>query len=646
MEKSQEVNLGQQMEPQLKLFKAMGVRNPEYWQCIRYIAPDDVEKNIWKKSDAIGVYCTECKERIKYDSTKNSHGVKRHMDRFHSDLLEKYNEKVSKTKRRSEEKKSNEKIASFFPKKARTDKKASPVNQKEFNRLVALWTGVSLRPFSIVEDRLLKEVITFATSMSGHLTLPSRNTNRKNLMEEADKMKEVIKEDISVNCSFFSSTSDMWSSRTMKAFMAVTIQFLTDEFIMRSYTLEVKPVLGKHTGDMIKSEMESSFSKWGLDASKLSMLLRDSGSNMVKACNDWGIRHFSCVAHSLHLVVGPFLVFKKGEKTTTQNDSTVEENIDDDGFSDEFNSDYASEDVILEVRNIVQDVRKFCSFVKNSTKCVEKLQSIQKELTDSELKIKLDVKTRWNSTLSMINRVLQLMQPINDFIAFYKSPQGKKEFKGNKTTMVDITPMKWAILQGLVYLLTSFARGTEILSGEKYPTFVSALPVLRFIKKCLGNESLFDYSQKKILTKRQKQFLDLYGEESFFNDVTKKLEVCRKLLYSEFCKRFNTLDACVMWSTLLDPRYNFKSAHWRNDNERERAKKLLVQEVKELAKDESIRQQDSTLDLSTPPSPSKSVDVPIENDDEFTFNFYRENEISVVDTSEDVKKWTRRRKTS
>ena len=76
-------------------------------------------------------------------------------------------------------------------------------------------------------------------------------------------MKEVIKKIISVNCSIFSSTSDMWSSRTMKAFMAVTIHFLTDEFIMRSYTLEVKPVLGKHTGDMIKSEMESSFSKWG-----------------------------------------------------------------------------------------------------------------------------------------------------------------------------------------------------------------------------------------------------------------------------------------------------------------------------------------------------------------------------------------------
>jgi len=198
--------------------------------------------------------------------------------------------------------------------------------------------------------------------MSGNLTLPSRNTNRKNVMEEADKMKEVIKKYFSVNCSFFSSTTDMWSSRTMKALLALTIH----DFRMRSYSLEVKPVLGKHTGQMSKSEMESSFLKWGLNASKLSMLLRDSGSNIVKACNDWGIRHFSCVCHSLHLVVGPFLVVRKGEKPNTQNDSMIEDNIDDDGLSDNF------EEIILEVRNIVQDIRKFCTFVKNSTKCVEK----------------------------------------------------------------------------------------------------------------------------------------------------------------------------------------------------------------------------------------------------------------------------------
>ena len=99
-------------------------------------------------------------------------------------------------------------------------------------------------------------------------------------------------------------------------------------------------------------------------------------------------------------------------------------------MSDSFDNTYASENVILGVCEVVQDMRKFCSFVKNSTKCIEKLDALQKGLNGEDsgktLKVKMDVRTRWNSTLTRINRMLQLMQPINDFIVFYKSPVGKK----------------------------------------------------------------------------------------------------------------------------------------------------------------------------------------------------------------------------
>lgn len=44
------------------------------------------------------------------------------------------------------------------------------------------------------------------------------------------------------------------------------------------------------------------------------MLLRDNASNGVKACNDWGIPNFGCVAHCLHLIVGPFLLCSKKEE--------------------------------------------------------------------------------------------------------------------------------------------------------------------------------------------------------------------------------------------------------------------------------------------------------------------------------------------
>jgi hypothetical protein len=57
--------------------------------------------------------------------------------------------------------------------------------------------------------------------------------------------------------------------------------------------------------------MAESFMKWNLDSACLTMMLQDSGSNMVKACTDWGIPHFPCIGHSLHLVVGPFLILSK-----------------------------------------------------------------------------------------------------------------------------------------------------------------------------------------------------------------------------------------------------------------------------------------------------------------------------------------------
>lgn len=47
------------------------------------------------------------------------------------------------------------------------------------------------------------------------------------------------------------------------------------------------------------------------------MMMRDNASNGVKACNDWGVRNFGCIGHSIHLVIGPFIIKtrkKRGKK--------------------------------------------------------------------------------------------------------------------------------------------------------------------------------------------------------------------------------------------------------------------------------------------------------------------------------------------
>jgi hypothetical protein len=95
------------------------------------------------------------------------------------------------------------------------------------------------------------------------------------------KMKEIIKS----NINYFSTTTDIWSSKTMDSFMAI-IYGLTDIFSMINLTLEVKPLQGKHTGTFIMEQMSESFQKWGILKENMTMMLRDNASNAFKACHN------------------------------------------------------------------------------------------------------------------------------------------------------------------------------------------------------------------------------------------------------------------------------------------------------------------------------------------------------------------------
>lgn len=128
------------------LFKVQGVKNPEIWQCCYYVAPTN-EKKQWKTNQAIAVYCKVCKKTIPYHSSRNSKGVRRHMESIHADLLESF------TRKNSKKRKSEGTLKQYFATKPKIENKASKGNQDKFNKLVAVWTATALRPFSISEDK-------------------------------------------------------------------------------------------------------------------------------------------------------------------------------------------------------------------------------------------------------------------------------------------------------------------------------------------------------------------------------------------------------------------------------------------------------------------------------------------------------------
>ena len=349
----------------------------------------------------------------------------------------------------------------------------------------------------------------------------------------------------------------------MTSLMALTLHYLTEDFQMREFTLEASPVQGNHTADMIRESLISAFQKWGLNEGKLSLMLRDSASPGVKACNDWGIEHASCINHLLHLLVGPFLVPKRKKKDSSDNDGDLDDDVHDctaDGVDDVFDDDddaWNDDEMMDEIRLVVDDFCKATKFLRTSIKCKELLEKVQSlQQVERILSVHLDVRTRWNSTYLMLRRMLKLQTIITQFQVYYKSAEGKRNFRSSKTKFPDLTEEKWAIIHGLCYLFAAFDKATKYLGGQKYPTFVSALPCLRTIKQHLDNDRMFDNAYEVSSNKKFKsKFQNRYGESPFFESVLAKLESCQKKLLEGFKRRFSGMNFKILWTSLFDPRY-------------------------------------------------------------------------------------------
>ena len=111
--------------------------------------------------------------------------------------------------------------------------------------------------------------------------------------------------------------------------------------------------------------MEWMLQNWEIPCDKVHIVISDNASNMVKAMNDASFAHLGCFAHSLQLVIRDGLFVQR-----------------------------AINDILAICRNIVRH------FYRSSVAC-RNLKKIQESLSIPQHKLKLDITTRWNSTLYM-----------------------------------------------------------------------------------------------------------------------------------------------------------------------------------------------------------------------------------------------------
>jgi hypothetical protein len=76
----------------------------------------------------------------------------------------------------------------------------------------------------------------------------------------------------------------------------------------------------------------------------------------------------------------------------------------------------------------------------------------------------LNVQTRWNSNLHMLQKLVRMKTSLCIFMHYLKPPDGKHDFNYKK--LPKIHEEDWALIEGTCTVLGIFAKATEALSAE------------------------------------------------------------------------------------------------------------------------------------------------------------------------------------
>lgn len=148
--------------------------------------------------------------------------------------------------------------------------------------------------------------------------------------------------------------------------------------------------------------------------------MSDNAANILKAVKLTGFNHLPCVAHTVNLVV----------------------------------QDALKSPIIVPVHHKAKNI---VDFFHRSTVAASKFTSYQRQMRPDKVPLKLvnDVKTRWNSSYMMLERLLKVQEPLEAAMGVLR------------TDLVLLTPEDWTTIADLCLILKPFAQITAELSAEK-----------------------------------------------------------------------------------------------------------------------------------------------------------------------------------
>ncbi|XP_058836514.1 zinc finger BED domain-containing protein 6-like isoform X2 [Topomyia yanbarensis] len=320
--------------------------------------------------------------------------------------------------------------------------------------------------------------------------------------------------------------TDVWTQMmNVKSYLGITGHFIHD-FQLMSCLLGVIKCDQSKTGAYIADLLLDCCNDWDIELDNVSCVVTDNGANIVNAVKlQFGEkRHLPCFAHTLNLIASksvPLYNEAYGACLDPVIDSD-DEDVDESDIDDAKHNS-PEENMIIFIKKMKRII-KFFKKSETAMRELRKLQVIDGKKECQCLMLILDVKTRWNSIMAMIERFLLIAGYVSRVLLIIpKSPPM-------------LTSDELSVLKEVCKTLKPLEKVTTEMSAEKYVTCSKIIPLVRLLKISYG---IMELESREAFSLKQRI---LHFISKYFKDIEKV--------------------RILATATLLDPR--FKKIHFES----------------------------------------------------------------------------------
>ncbi|CAJ0951327.1 unnamed protein product [Ranitomeya imitator] len=181
----------------------------------------------------------------------------------------------------------------------------------------------------------------------------------------------------------------------------------------------------RHTAEVLSEFLHQETQSWlgtvDLEAGKV---VSDNGRNFMAAISLSQLKHIPCLAHTLNLVVQCFLKSYPGLS-----------------------------DLLLKVRGL-------CAHIRRSAVHSSRMQTYQRSLNLPQHRLIIDVVTRWNSTLHMLQRLCEQRRAVN---FLWEETHTRA---GSRMADMELSGVQWSKIKDMCQVLQCFEECTRLVSAD------------------------------------------------------------------------------------------------------------------------------------------------------------------------------------